>query len=76
MRYLATRLFTVAVQSQLVSYCYQEALINQTEKPRMWGWEGESEMGGATVILPYVGHQMLNFTLIYYVIIPGKDRLG
>ena len=28
----------------------------------------EREMGGATVVLPYVGHQMLNFTLIEYVI--------
>ena len=38
--------------------------INQPEKPRRWGRVGESEMGGATVMLPYAGHQMLNFTLI------------
>ena len=37
--------------------------INRTEKVRQ-GTEGQ--MGRATVVLPYVGHQMLNFTLIYY----------
>ena len=30
--------------------------INQTEKPRRLGRVGESELGGATVMLPYVGH--------------------
>ena len=38
--------------------------INKTEKPRRWGKVVEREMGGATVVLPYTGHQMLNFTLI------------
>ena len=43
---------------------FSQALINQTEKPRRWGRVSEREIGGAPVVLPYVGHQMLNFTLI------------
>ena len=46
------------VQSVMPGY------INQTQKPRRWDRVGESEMGGAVVMLRYVGHQMLNFTLI------------
>ena len=42
--------------------------IDQTENPRRWGRVGESERyseyGNTTVVLPYVGHQMLNFILI------------
>ena len=42
--------------------------INQTENPRRWGRVGESEReseyGNTTVVLPYVGDQMLNFILI------------
>ena len=40
--------------------------INQTENPRRWDRVGEreSEYGNTTVVLPYGGHQMLNFTLI------------
>ena len=30
--------------------------INKTEKARRWGMVGESQMGGATVVLPYAGH--------------------
>ena len=33
-------------------------------------------MGGATAMLPYVGHQMLYFTLIRYSSGLGYDRLG
>ena len=32
-----------------------------------WGRVGEREMGGATVMLPNVGHQMLNLTLTYII---------
>ena len=42
--------------------------FNQTENPRGWDRGGESEReseyGNTTVVLPYVGHQMLNFILI------------
>ena len=54
--------------------------INQTENSRRWGRVGESEReseyGNTTVVLPYVGHQMLNFILIWYVIPLGYIRLG
>ena len=48
--------------------CARPRGINQTDNPRRWGRVGkserESEYDNTTVVLPYVGHQMLNFILI------------
>ena len=61
-------LYLLSAEYSVVMCGAWPGIINQTENPLRWGRVGESEResayGKTEVVLPHIGHQMLNFILI------------